>query len=164
MNHRVAIGESKDAANQNIRSVIDFISDKAASATVGKAPVGGSILKAAFKSASGAVEDQFLPVNNAAVAEDGRKPEQATAQELLQQAMGRTMYDSHNWTENGVDISGDTRTLRQKFPYVLNSDGTLKDWTELSFQQQTAMRDYFSSTSDFSPVYNHQLLAHRAES
>ena len=169
VNHQVAIGKSQDDLNKNMRSIFDFVSDQAASAAAagaaaGTGPVGGAVLKAALKSASGAAEDLFLPVDNAKKAEDGRSTAQVTAQELLQQSMGRAMYESHNWTENGVDISGDPRQLRRKFPFLLNSDGTLKDWTELSFTEQNTMRDYFGTTSDFSLAYNHQLLLHNSQS
>lgn len=165
VNHQVAIGKSQDELNKGMRSIFDFVSDQAASAaTAGAGPVGGAVLKAALKSASGAAEDQFLPVNNAQVAEDDRNSQQVTAQELLQQSMGRAMYESHNWTENGVDISGDPRQLRLKFPFLLNSDGTVKDWTELSFEDQNTMRNYFGTTSDFSLAYNHQLQLHQSQS
>lgn len=165
VNHQVAIGKSQDELNKGMRSIFDFASDQAASAAAaGTGPVGGAVLKAALKSASGAAEDQFLPVNNAQVAEDGRESAQVTAQELLQQSMGRAMYESHNWTENGVDISGDPRQLRLKFPFLLNSDGTVKDWTELSFKDQNTMREYFGTTSDFSLAYNHQLQLHQSQS
>ena len=165
VNHQVAIGKSQDDLNKNMRSIFDVVSDQASSAAAaGTGPVGGAVLKAALKSASGAAEDQFLPVDNAAKAEDGREHAQVTAQELLQQSMGRAMYESHNWTENGVDISGDPRQLRLKFPFLLNSDGTVKDWTELSFKDQNTMRDYFGTTSDFSLAYNHQLLLHHSQS
>ena len=165
VNHQVAIGKSQDDLNKNMRSIFDFASDQAASAAAaGTGPVGGAVLQAALKSASGAVEDQFLPVNNAQVAEDNRKSEQVTAQELLQQSMGRAMYESHNWTINGVDISGNPRKIRENFPFVLNSDGTLKQWTDLSFTEQQSMREHFATTSDFSSIYNYQLLASDAQS
>ena len=158
VNHQVAIGKSQDEINKGMRSLFDVVVDKVSSATVGEVPVAGGILQAALKSASGAALDQFLPVDNAEKAEDGRNTAQVTAQELLQQSMGRAMYESHNWTENGVDISGDPRQLRLKFPFLLNSDGTVKDWTELSFEDQNTMREYFGGkTSDFSLAYNHQL-------
>lgn len=165
VNHQVAIGKSQDEINKGMRSLFDVVVDKVSSATVGEVPVAGGILQAALKSASGAALDQFLPVDNAEKAEDGRNTAQVTAQELLQQSMGRAMYESHNWTENGVDISGDPRQLRLKFPFLLNSDGTVKDWTELSFEDQNTMREYFGGkTSDFSLAYNHQLLLHNSQS
>ena len=78
--------------------------------------------------------------------------------------MGRAMYESHNWTINGVDISGNPRKIRENFPFVLNSDGTLKQWTDLSFTEQQSMREHFATTSDFSSIYNYQLLASDAQS
>lgn len=82
----------------------------------------------------------------------------------MQVGLARAMYESGQWTEfNGrVDLLQDPASLKQRVPFSLNADGSLKPWTSLNATERAAVKDYFRQPeSDFQEAYDHQGLVQK---
>ena len=82
----------------------------------------------------------------------------------MQIGLARAMYESGQWTElNGrVDILQDPALLKQRVPFSLNADTSLKPWTSLNATERVAVKDYFRQPeSDFQEAYDYQGLLQR---
>lgn len=151
----IAIGMDKDEANKQARSIFDFVAGQAIPAAAGKVPVAGGVLGAAMQSAAGKGADIYWSEDNAANAEKKGGEQQSVVQQLMQEGLAGALYESNVWTIDGVSVREHPEVLPPEKSYMLNDDGTLKSWGELTVDQQASVQKHFawSGSQDVKDVF-----------
>lgn len=151
----IAIGMSEDEANKQARAVFDFVAGQAIPAAAGKVPLAGGVLGAALQSAAGAGADIYWSEDNAANAAKKGDEQQSVVQQLMQEGLAGALYESNVWTIDGVSAREHPELLPLEQSYMLNDDGSLKSWGELTVDQQASVQKYFSwkSSEDIRDVF-----------
>ena len=83
---------------------------------------------------------------------------------LAGDGLSGAMYESGQWTEfNGrVDLLQDPASLKQRVPFAINADGSLKPWAFLTAAERAAVKEYFRQPeSDFQEAYDYQGLVQK---